>query len=86
MNAFKVPYAISRYRIKKEVGEADMSDAMGESFERLLKWVRSHPVTATAAAVVLVAALAVPIAHQSLSSQSTQPPADFGPDETPLFV
>jgi hypothetical protein len=63
-----------------------MSSVVGESFERLLRWARRHPVTATTAAVVLVAALAVPIARQSLSSQGTPPPADLGPDETPLFI
>lgn len=63
-----------------------MSDTMDESLERLLRWVRRHPVTVTTAAVVLVAALAVPIARQTVLSQSTQPPADLGPDETPLFV
>jgi len=62
-----------------------MSSVVGESFERLLRWARRHPVTATTAAVVLVAALAVPIARQTLSSQGT-PPVDLGPDETPLFI
>lgn len=70
----------------KEASEIDMSDTMDESLERLLRWVRRHPVTVTTAAVVLVAALAVPIARQTVLSQSTQPPADLGPDETPLFV
>ena len=63
-----------------------MSDTMVDSVERFLRWIGRHPVTATAAALVMVAALAVPIARQSMSSQATQPPADFGPDETPLFV
>jgi uncharacterized membrane protein YdfJ with MMPL/SSD domain len=70
----------------QEVSEIDMSDAMDESLGRLLRWVRRHPITVTTAALVLVAALAVPIAVQTVSSQSTQPPADLGPDETPLFI
>jgi hypothetical protein len=70
----------------KEVLEIDMSDTMDEALERLLRWVRRHPMTVTTAAVVLVAALAVPIARQSVSSQGAQPPADLGPDETPLFI
>jgi len=69
-----------------ELSEIVMSGAVGDSLERLLRWVRKHPVTATTAAVVLVAALAVPIARQSVSSQNVRPPADLGPDETPLFV
>jgi hypothetical protein len=72
--------------MEAEVGETVMSDAMRDSLERLLRWVRRHPVTATTAAVVLVAALAVPIARQTVFSQSTPPPVDLGPDETPLFV
>ena len=72
--------------MKAQIAEIFMSGAMADSLERLLGWVRTHPVTATTAAVVLVAALAVPIARQTVLSQSTPPPADFGPDETPLFV
>ena len=62
------------------------SSTLNDSLDRLLRWVRRHPATATTAVVVLVAALAVPIARQSMQSQAGPPPADFGPDETPLFV
>ena len=59
-----------------------MSRFSSESpLERLLDWVREHPVTVTTAAVVLVAALVMPHARKA-----GPPPADFGPDETPLFV
>jgi hypothetical protein len=69
-----------------QVAEMVMSGALGESMERLFRWARRHPVTVTTAAMLLVAALAVPIARQSVSSPSFQPPADLGPDETPLFI
>jgi hypothetical protein len=50
-------------------------------FESLMEWVREHPLTASTAALVLLAALVVP--H---TWRTAPPPADFGPDETPLFV
>lgn len=63
-------------------GELVMSkDAVRESLERAWSWARQHPFTVTTAAVLLVAALAVP-----LTRPSTPPAADLGPDETPLFV
>ena len=73
--------------MKTQLSEIVMGSAMSEGLENVLRWVRKHPLTATTAAVMLVAALAVPIARQSLSSaQIAPPPADLGPDETPLFV
>ena len=62
--------------------EADMGKPTDEkSMERLFDWARRHPFAATTAAVVLIAALALPLAR------TTKPPAaDLGPDETPLFV
>jgi len=63
-------------------GEFDMTkDDVRESLERAWNWARQHPITVTTAAVVLVAALALP-----LTRSSTPPAADFGPEETPLFV
>lgn len=56
-------------------------DAVRESLERAWSWARQHPFTITTAAVVLVAALALP-----LTRLNTPPAADLGPDETPLFV
>ncbi|HUI41182.1 MAG TPA: hypothetical protein VL523_04360 [Terriglobia bacterium] len=56
-------------------------DTADHPFERLLEWARQHPLTVTTAAVVLLAALVVPHARRA-----GPPPADFGPDETPLFV
>jgi hypothetical protein len=74
-------------RVGMGIAEIEMSDAMADSVERFLRWIGRHPVTATAAALVMVAALAVPIARQTVSSSpGMQPPADLGPDETPLFV
>ena len=73
--------------MRTELSEIVMGSAMSQGLENVLRWVRRHPLTATTAAVVLVAALAVPIARQTLSSaQAAPPPADLGPDETPLFV
>jgi hypothetical protein len=63
-------------------GELDMSkDDVRESLERAWNWARQHPLTVSTAAVLLVAALALP-----LTRTSTPPSADVGPDETPLFV
>ena len=63
-------------------GELAMSkDEIRESLERVWSWARQHPVTVTTAAVVLVAALALP-----LTRASAPPATDLGPDETPLFV
>lgn len=63
-------------------GEFVMSkDVLRESLERAWNWARQHPVTVTTAAVVLVAALALP-----LTRPGAPPAADLGPDETPLFV
>jgi hypothetical protein len=63
-------------------GEPVMSkDAVRESLERAWSWARQHPLTVTTAALVLVAALALPLSHLG-----TPPAADLGPDETPLFV
>ena len=56
-------------------------DALGVSLHRAWSWARQHPFTVTTAAVVLVAALALP-----LTRLGTAPAADLGPDETPLFV
>ena len=64
------------------VGELAMSkDNVRESVERAWNWARQHPITVTTAAVLLVAALALP-----LTRASAPPAADLGPDETPLFV
>ena len=57
------------------------TSAIEHRFESLLEWIREHPVTVSTAALVLLAALVVP--H---TRRTTAPPADFGPDETPLFV
>ena len=63
-------------------GELDMSkDDLRESLERAWSWARQHPITVTTAAVVLIAALALPLARSGAA-----PAADLGPDETPLFV
>lgn len=56
-------------------------DTVGESLQRVWSWARQHPFAATTAAVVLLAALALPLARQGAT-----PAADLGPDETPLFV
>jgi hypothetical protein len=56
-------------------------DAAEESMQRAWTWVRQHPFAVTTAAVVLIAALALPFARQA-----APPAADVGPDETPLFV
>ena len=56
-------------------------DPVGESLQRAWSWARQHPFAVTTAAVVLLAALALP-----LSRQAAAPVADLGPDETPLFV
>jgi len=58
-----------------------MTDAVGESLQRAWSWARQHPLTVTTAAVVLIAALALPLTHQA-----PPPVVDLGPDETPLFV
>ena len=64
------------------VGGLDMSkDDVRESLERAWSWARQHPLTVTTAAVVLIAALALP-----LTRSGAAPAADLGPDETPLFV
>ena len=64
------------------VGELAMSkDNVRESVERAWNWARQHPITVTTAAVLLVAALALP-----LTRTGAPPAADLGPDETPLFV
>ncbi len=64
------------------IGEPAMSkDVMRDSLERAWSWARQHPFTVTTAAVLLVAALALP-----LTRTGTRPPADVAPDETPLFV
>jgi hypothetical protein len=64
------------------IGELEMSkDDVRESLERAWNWARQHPLTVSTAAVLLVAALALP-----LSRTSAPPAADVGPDETPLFV
>jgi hypothetical protein len=55
-------------------------DAVGESLKSAWNWARQHPVAVTTAAVVLLAALALPLTRQGT------PAADLGPDETPLFV
>lgn len=63
-------------------GELDMNkDDVRQSLERALGWARQHPITVTTAAVVLIAALALP-----LTRLGAAPAADVGPDETPLFV
>jgi hypothetical protein len=56
-------------------------DAVEESVQRAWTWVRQHPFAVTTAAVLLIAALALPFARQA-----APPAADVGPDETPLFV
>jgi len=56
-------------------------DVMRDSLERAWSWARQHPLTVTTAAVLLVAALALP-----LTRTSTAPATDVAPDETPLFV
>ena len=69
-------------RIMMVTGELAMSrDDVRESLERALSWARQHPITVTTAAVLLLAALALP-----LTRSSGPPAADLGPDETPLFV
>ena len=63
------------------MSDAMSKDAMRDSLERAWNWARQHPLTVTTAAVLLVAALALP-----LTRGGGRPAADVGPDETPLFV
>ena len=57
------------------------ASAIEHPLENLMKWIRQHPVTASTAAVVLLAALVIPHAPRT-----TAPVAELGPDETPLFI
>ena len=59
--------------------------SLRDAFERFWEWAREHPLAVTTAAAVLVAALALPLARQS-TPQPGAPPAELGPDETPLFI
>jgi len=64
--------------------ESAMQRPVRESWDSFWQWAREHPFAVTTAALVLVAALALPLTRQG-STQST-PPADVGSDETPLFI
>lgn len=62
-----------------------MQELSEASWERLWRWAKQHPLTATTAAVVLIAALAMP-SNRGSQPPGSQPPVELGSDEPPLFI
>ncbi len=71
--------------LKRMVTMESAMQGLEMAWDRLWGWVRQHPLTAAAAAVVLIAALGSPSARNA-QTPGAHPPVDLGSDEPPLFI